>query len=391
MKTFRLFSFFTLVILLTACAPATVPQGSIRLNILPEGSGVTLDGQLAGVTPLDIPANPGESHSIRVEHEGFYPLNLDLVVPASGQLKIEQSLVFQPRVEQIATRAALLAWVPAGDLYFVRDEDDGAYLYILSANGVQKINHLGDATYRLETVPGGKHLMSLNFNDLNGPNVTLWENSTAVWQRNGVYAFTWLEEESALLLGAESGQTNFILQKISQDGNAETWQPDQTFWDGDPEIISLSGDGQWLSTQISSVLQIWRRDGSRLSLAIRVDQASESRFSPGKEAVLAYLNANDDLRIINPGIPTDTLLVSNVSFPLRWSPDGKAVLYPTYNTVDGGTSLWRVEINSAAVSLVADAALLPGTAADFALSPDGKRLAYINQAGQLYLITLAQP
>lgn len=391
MKKMRLFPLFALLLLLAAlnaCGPSAAPESGIQLDILPSGSTVTLDGQPAGATPLHLPAAAGEKHRLRVEHEGYYPLELELVVPASGALRIAQTLAFRPRLEEINTRAALLAWSPSGTLYYQRDEDDGAYLYRLDGG---RLTRLDDATYRLAAAPNSRHLLSLNFNNSSGPRLALWDGPSLLWQRAGAYAFTWLPDGTALLYGSENGQTGFTLQKIAVDGSAETWQPtDPGFWDGDPEILSLSADGEWLSTQTDGLLQVWRRDGASLQEVLRAEQASESRFSPRGEPWLAYLDANDNLLLADPRVPTSSVLVSGAASPLRWTPDGQALLYPTYNAQEGGSSLWRVDIHTGALSLVADAALLPGVPADFGLSPDGKRLAYINNAGRLFLLTLEE-
>jgi hypothetical protein len=95
---------------LFACGCATVVSGTVRtihLRTDPPGATVRMNGQIRGVTPLDldIPASSG-SRTVDLEKEGHYPRRVLLETSLNGWVFGNVLLGILPVLVDLATGAA---------------------------------------------------------------------------------------------------------------------------------------------------------------------------------------------------------------------------------------------------------------------------------------------
>jgi hypothetical protein len=67
-------------------------KGSIFVDSRPRGAKVTIDGQSAGVTPVQIPEVPLGRHTVRLELAGYAPISTDVLVTPGAPARIAYTL-----------------------------------------------------------------------------------------------------------------------------------------------------------------------------------------------------------------------------------------------------------------------------------------------------------
>lgn len=86
--------------------------GRLRVDVSPVGTLVTVDGAPRGRTPIEpFELAPG-AHRVRLERDGFLPLEQDVTVPAGGEAVVQQALVALP--------------APPREIVIIEDEEPAA-------------------------------------------------------------------------------------------------------------------------------------------------------------------------------------------------------------------------------------------------------------------------
>lgn len=118
----------------------------------------------------------------------------------------------------------------------------------------------------------------------------------------------------------------------------------------------------WAGTLDDYVIDLaWSPDGTQLAFASNQD---------GDFDLFIVSAGGSDLRQITSNTALDTAPV--------WSPDGTALLYTSDVDSPGFTEIYRLEIETGAITRLTDRA---GSSYAPAWSPDGTRIAYVNNAG----------
>lgn len=83
------------VLYLVSLAKATpTGEGTISVETVPTGADVIFDGSNVGVTPLSFTVSAGVLHTIRLELDGYHPVEITDIILANGAtLPLSQTLV----------------------------------------------------------------------------------------------------------------------------------------------------------------------------------------------------------------------------------------------------------------------------------------------------------
>jgi Tol biopolymer transport system component len=87
------------------------------------------------------------------------------------------------------------------------------------------------------------------------------------------------------------------------------------------------------------------------------------------------------------GNHTEPLVKGNLTH-FHWLPDGKRLVYFSYSVLENGSSCWAVDVETGERTLLADPGILKQLVFDFAVSPDGTRIAYEGEDGRIWLLVL---
>ncbi|MBB3168824.1 PEGA domain-containing protein [Simiduia aestuariiviva] len=67
-------------------------DGILRFRTRPNGASVTINGNFLGLTPLDIPLNPGRSHTLKIFKEGYEEATTSVAIASGSSKALELKL-----------------------------------------------------------------------------------------------------------------------------------------------------------------------------------------------------------------------------------------------------------------------------------------------------------
>jgi len=121
-----------------------------------------------------------------------------------------------------------------------------------------------------------------------------------------------------------------------------------------------------------------------------------SAWSPNGDRI-AYLVEHSDtslepsIWVINSdGTEEARQLVSGAISGFQWKSDGRSLLYFTRSHIEEGSSCWSVDVETGERTLLADPGILRQLVGDFAISPDGKKIAFKGEDGNIWLLVLEE-
>lgn len=156
-----------------------------------------------------------------------------------------------------------------------------------------------------------------------------------------------------------------------------------------PESINLSTNGEWLMIEGGNGISFWQYDGNNFLYIFSIDRAYSPVWAPFKTN-LVYMDFGGSIHYIELPEQTDKTIVSSPALlPLKWMPNGKQVVFTTYNP-NGGSSFWAIDVNNGVRTLLADSSSVFGRVTDFAISPDGSRIAYTNDLNHLNILFIGE-
>lgn len=367
---------------------------SLLINVLPTGSDVLLNGTVVGVTPLNLSLQPGR-YKLRINRNNYIPYETTVVLRAGQRVTIEYHLHYMTNVQYVASEASLPLWENYNTLFYVNMPDNAITQYLLTGEK-KMVAEMPDLILSLENCLNYILVQHYASEDLG-----MVEEILAVEIDTGkvfelgtgdIAPMPVSEECESYLLG-------FPLQEEGGDSIVWRGKPDGLFQPVSLEglsnalpaqSIAWSADGQWFQIQRSESVHIWHYDGAVFTYAFQIEPAFDAVWSPNG-ARLVYMHQDGTIYYVNnPEKPDQKIVSSNGMLPLRWMPDGKQVVFTTYNPTDGGSAFWAVDVETGNRTLLADSSMILGRVVDFAISPDGLKIAYVNDLEQLWILVLGE-
>lgn len=358
----------------------------LAINVVPTGSIILLDDQLFDPSH---PLPPGD-YTIMVSHDGYVSAVEELRVHSDQNNQITIHLMPDISVNAIADDVTIPGWDQQGNLFFLNLRENKVYKWsnntmtpVLDLVGeVNQLIYLLDGTRAIALVSensyGSNKLQMVNFQtgEMNSLPVDPWFFTVGDGEGN-----IW-------------GLNNDLIESIDkpvwnlQLGSAPVFyaleSPNLAQYGDDILVDSL---GQWLAIEGSKGIAIWEIATGKLMATF--ENATESVWVQNPRPGLAFLSTDRSLNFAQAELEWESVrLLSNLQAPLAVMPGGSEIVFTRYNPFEGGTSFWAVDTATFGVRLLSEAKTESGRAGQFAVSLDGKKIAFVNERNTLYLVVL---
>jgi len=374
----------------------TSTNSRLLVNVLPVNSTVYVDGKQVGVTPLALNVMPG-NHTVRIEKQNHITYEIKINAKSNEDFVVEYELLHTPTIENVSFNAMMPKWSNGDSLVFVSLDDGKLYQSsLLELKAL--VDDTLDAVFEISVSPQGEaisimkstgysfHASILFLTDGSFQNIG-FGGALPAWlpANQSFYFLGWKEGDSVrsfdgfhLWSSQPGGELNIVnLPQIENAAGAIS-----TAW---------SADGQYFMAVSDNFVDIWKFDGATFTYLRRIDPSYGAIWAPfGNQ--LAYAQSDRSIYTITEmqGSISPKLLISNATPPLGWMPDGKQIVFTAYYPSEGGSSFWAVDVQTSARTLLADSSLILGRVTDFAISPDGTRIAYTNDLNHLNILFIGE-
>jgi hypothetical protein len=360
----------------------------VTVSTDPAGASVWINDNLAGVSPLKARI-PKRDISIRVEMEQYetYEERFDQLLGDSLFIPLR----FNIHTELISTNSHPAGWDQEGRLAFF--DFDALMLHFRNVDG--------EIERSIEISSFAKAMgFSVN-NDMIGigegplaseifflPSISDqavvvgYGGAAPCWHpSNGQYFFLgWTGDTHEYDMHLWAGRPGEEPIRVALPDNGKIRYPISTSW---------SGDGRYFLVQSLEHADIWNFSNGSLTYSGKLP-AIGSDWAPGG-AMLAYLDAMSNLYVYDADTGSKDELSTNLPFEdFAWSPDGLSLFGVTYNPTIGGSAFWEIDVEKGSSQLLIDSEEIFGKVTDMAVSPDGTRIAYLNDLGQLGVLIIGE-
>jgi len=369
----------------------------LHIQVYPDGSTVLLNGKEVGKTPLDLAVKPGK-YRIEIRNSDYTSFEETVLLQARQRLIIEYTLLFHPYIQNISGDAVAPTWVEDSSLMYF--EFSNRLIMNLLSSGepieIQKLEgYVAALSYCAPNFLLAQFVPEENNAYSNTPNAISIDLSTHEVNDLGEGAFTGLTENGecrAYWIGwtgdfqtgdiaLRSGNPKAQLQSVILPEKARAIPP---------ETLSFSADKNWLMISTGTGISFWEYDGNAFDYVSSISEAFGAVWSPINSS-LVFMGADASIYLIeSPERSQKKISSFPGSLPLRWTPNGNQVVFTTYNPTNGGSSFWAVDANNSMLTLLADSSLILGRVTDFAISPDGSRIAYTNDLNHLNILFIGE-
>ncbi len=355
------------------------------INVIPVDSMIMLNDQ--PYDPKSIPL-PGD-YTVRVTHDGH--LTAEEHVRIHPNQKNELIIWLMPiiTVRSIADDAAIPGWDQQGNLFFLNLLEGKIYKW--SDNTPTPVVYVVGEIYQLIYLPVGTHALALavegpesesklqmidlqtgDVTDLDGTGfVTLGPDGETLWGFN--YDTTDNKEKP--------------IWSLEPGGLPKVFSLENSQWATYGDQLLVDPSGQWLAIESSKGIAIWEIATGKLMAAF--EDATDPVWVQNPQPGIAFISADHSLNFARVELDWESVrLLSNVQSPLVSMPSGSDIVFTRYNPFVGGSSFWAVDTATTGVRLLSEAEIESGRVEQFAISPDGKKIAFVNQKNILFLITL---
>ncbi|MBI9043547.1 MAG: hypothetical protein JEZ06_03625 [Anaerolineaceae bacterium] len=224
------------------------------------------------------------------------------------------------------------------------------------------------------------------------------ENSIKI-VASGYFWFSWQDQRKFIYWGqpvennSEFSLDIFYAAKLSDDNkiSVDEVHLENLFLAGLPEEIMVSSDGKLLLIQSSGHVDVWKRDSSDsyTHLPKNYIDTVNVLLDPQSERRLILLNDMGTLMSIlieEPEVPPK-ILTDRVTQPLAWEPSGENLFYASDNIEQGGSTIWKINLDSGSRIMLADASQISGKVIDLVISPTNNQIAYLTISHRLETLT----
>lgn len=371
-------------VILLQSKSSSVPT-KLKIDVQPSNAIIMLDGKVYSRNDAPI---PGE-YIVRVEKDGFYPVEEIFQVHANVENQLNIQLMPIVTIQEISHHATTPGWDNQGILYYLNGSEGKIYKWV--DNGSFSIMNTVEGTYYLTYMPDGSHVFALavagpfsqsrlhvmdlqtgRTSDLQqAESISIAPDGITVW----ALSYATIENVDELIWNLKvGGSPKFLSLESSQ-------------WASYGEQLLLDFTGQLIAVESSKGIAVWEIESGNL-LAVFEDTNSPS-WVQHPDTAIVFFSADKVLNFAKAENNWEpVMLLENVQAPIVAMPGSSDIVFTRYNPFEGGTSFWAVDTETKSVRLLAEAKTESGRVDEFAISPDGKKIAFVNQDNVLYLITL---
>jgi hypothetical protein len=363
---------------------ASAPR--LIVTVIPEGASITVNQR-----PYDPQGvlQPGD-YVVAASAEGYYTAEETVHIKPDESTRITIRLVPIPSIQIIAGDATAPGWDRQGELFFLNRSQSRIQKWAGNAvspgvaveGEIYQILYLPDGTYAVilagQGVDSADRLYAVNFKT--GESTDLPVTGHACLGQDGKTIWGIYEDP-----GQDPAKP---LWRLSIGGSPRPVHLENPQYATDSSRILIDPSGKWLAAEGGKGIAVWEISGGEMVATF--ENASAPVWIQTPNPGLAYLNSDGSLYFARADLKWgSTFLLANIQHPIAGMPGGSDIIFGRYNPFAGGTSFWAVDAETAGVRLLSEASVESGRAAQFAVSFDRKKIAFVNEQNVLYLVVLA--
>lgn len=356
------------------------PKGRLTIDIQPYGSEVYVDESLEGVTPLVL--DIGGAHKIRVEKIGYSPFEIEIDIRDEPILLVDK-LALIPFGKEIHAPVHSFTFLAnssitysTGDRIYIWNPEDRRDTHVSTLPVVPDSTHLSpEGNEALYSIVGLYNLTLDYFSIVNNKYESISSNIKALaWgPQPGEYS----------VISSSSGKYRFDIYS-GDELYVSNIIEESVFIQG----LNWSPSGIWFVVEAIGNISIYSYEDNDISREKSIQPAYFPQFSPVTDNIISYVDDVLNLKILDLEEDNQVVNIGQISMPYQWQRDGKAIIYAKYNSDQGTTALWEVDVSTGNKTLLVDPFIVWGKVVDFKMSPDGKMIAYLTDNDRLMVLVL---
>lgn len=360
---------------------------NLRVTVFPEDASILLNDQPFDPNGALVPGD----YVIRAAYDGFFPAEENFHVHPNQQNQLTIRLMPMIFVDKIAQHATALGWDNQSSLYFLdisegiiykwEENTDAPFAAVNTEKSVYQLVYVSAGNYAFGLTAEGPesksklHMINLQTGDITGLLDT---------------GFVSLGSDGETIWGFNNDLDNYAgkpVWSLKPNGSPEFLSLDNSQWAIYGEQLFVDTSSQWLAVEGTKGVAIWEIASGKL--LITFENASAPVWIQNPEPGLAFLNTDQSLNFAQANFNWSAIkLLENVQSPITGTPDGTEIIFTRYNPFVGGTSFWAVDTATMGVYLLSEAKTETGSVEQFVVSYDRKKIAFVNQKNELFLVTL---
>jgi hypothetical protein len=363
-------------------------QFSLSIAVLPKDAVILLNDK--PYDPQRIPL--AGDYTIKVSHEGYLPVTEEIRVHPNQRNQIKIRLMPISSTVLIARDVNFPGWDQHGALYFLVIPENTIYKW--SDNKSSPLLGLEKQTYQLLYMSSGKYVVALIGEGPEGGSFLQMLNleTRGVTDLEGTgFVSPGNDTDSETVWGFNydtSSNTEKPIWSLPLNGNLELISLENPQWAKLGEQLVIDPANQWLAIESSKGIAVWEIATGKLMATF--EHASTPVWMKAPWTGLAYIDMDQSLKFASSDQGwKSTVLQPNIQGPIAALPDSSEVIFTRFNPFEGGTSFWAVDTETKGVRLLAQARTESGKVTQISLSPNGKRIAFLNNKNMLFLVTMA--
>ena len=357
---------------------------SLVINVFPEDSVITLNDK--PYNPRDILV-PGD-YLLKVSHSNYQSIEEKIRIHPNVQNQLLVRLIPLVSIQEISNYAVFPGWDNQNDLYYFNFSDGKIYNGINNTTLDTQISNLGaihqfiflmNGTQAVAVISDGPesssklYLANFQSGEISELPVT---GLISDKQDNEIWGIDNLREDSEnILWKLTPGEEPLFYPLETQD------------WAIDVKRLLVSSSEEWLAIESPRGIAVWElASGERLAT---FENASAPVWVNDPQPGLAYINRDRSLNFARADHNWNSIVLQeNIQTPIAVMPGSSEIVFARFNPFQGGTSFWAVDTATTGVRLLAAARTESGRAEQILVSPDGKRIAFVNHKNILFIVTL---
>ena len=393
------------------------PRAGLIIVTYPGEVDIYIDGSLKGVSPLRLDMEPGDC-LVTLKKEHYVTWEGEVSVVKDEYTRLEKQLQFLPYTVLFTGGKRLLSWTEDSEgiyCFYVTDTGDQLARMRLDGNEEVKINtgfkEMG--IHGLAWSRDQKRLLAWGYirdeqdraHSYSGLVVSDLEGNIRPIARErepggGILAASWshTEREIAYLQAVVEPSQDMYPRIVG----TELWVVDshgqnakKAFsFDRNDEAhrVHWSSQGKLLVQGSTTTFLFETSDGEVVQSSTISDTVASLWSSDGEYIAYQRLEDNEtsSLWVDDVSGNYSTQLVTDIISQFQWVPGRASLIYFTYDPELHASACWAIDVEAGERTLLADKSIITQRVGDFAISPDGKRIAFEGEDGNIWLLTLSE-
>jgi WD40 repeat protein len=402
--TFVLIAMLVFVGWLVLATPRGV--GIVFVSSVPAGATIFLNNAEAGQTNAELRVEPGH-YTITVQKDRYRKWETEIDIALGETQRLNAILTFAPYAQKLTDKSGYSpAWASDNQtLYIIRVADQLIFLTV----DLQQTEHIllrhspASAEKVVWAVEISAAFVSQSEAETSSVYWLSFIDQRSVFKVMDAFGPTWSPPTRRLVflqrildpskppIKGYLPATTLVLQAISSGSdNVRTLYrfPENII----PDAIAASRESNELLIESNQGLLIFDLMQTQLRSAGKLQAASNCQWSPNgaQIACVGFDGKNSGFFVVDLKRDAARLLTSEKIKQYQWWPDSSKVVYATPASGQRGASLWTLDVQTGERLLLADSSVLRQNIGNLAVAPDGKRIAFEGEDGNIWVLFLAE-